>query len=186
MNFSTIFCSMFIPIYLPTSLSPHLLQHLPWQCPVSQEGPQLRCSPLQSRIKPLSIILAQSLGTRTLWRSSRHWCHDRASSLHSSNCPVKYSDGTRLVTSATSGYSVTRHSLHLPMLTCSALCLPQSPPSFEHQSRCMFSLSQITSERGAGSGAAVSPLFSAAAGISSANLLVPLQEGVWYGSSETA
>lgn len=35
MNFSTIFCSIFIPICLPKSLSLQLLQHLPWQCPFS-------------------------------------------------------------------------------------------------------------------------------------------------------
>lgn len=52
MNFSTIFCSILIPICLPKSLSLQLLQHLPWQCPVSWEGPCLQCSPLQTRIKP--------------------------------------------------------------------------------------------------------------------------------------
>lgn len=93
--------------------------------------------------------------------------------MHSLNCQVKYSDGTRPITSAVPKYHVTRHSLHLSMLTCDTLCLPQFPPNSEHQN-CRFGLTQTAGDRGAGSHAV-------AAGLqlqSAANLPVPLTGGV--------
>lgn len=96
------------------------------------------------------LLQAQSLRTGRFWRSRRLWYHDRGGLLHSLNCQVKYSDGTRPITSSVPKYRVTRHSLRLSILTCDALCLPQFLPNSEQQN-CRFSLTQTAGDRGAGS-----------------------------------
>lgn len=171
MNFSTIFCSIFIPCVSPNPSACSCCSIYPISC----KGSCLWCSPLQTRIKPLYW--------HSPWEQGDFGDHeDRGGSLHSLNCQVKYSDGPRLITSALCP-GIVWPGTHC-IFSCWLVMLPDCHSFLQILSISPTAGSAWLRLQETGEEVAVW-LLQLQLG-SAANLPGPLPAGVWCSSSETA